>query len=56
MVRPDLHLPPSFLAWLAPFLAAFSRRTRGRFGIRVYAVLGISCNRWTADCPVRREE
>lgn len=28
MVRPDLHLPPSFLAWLAPFLAAFSRRSR----------------------------
>lgn len=28
MVRPDLHLPPGFLAWLAPFLAAFSRRTR----------------------------
>ena len=28
MVRPDLHLPPSFVAWLAPFLAAFSRRTR----------------------------
>ena len=28
MVRPDLHLPSSFLAWLAPFLAAFSRRTR----------------------------
>lgn len=28
MVRPDLHLPPSFLAWLAPYLAAFSRRTR----------------------------
>ncbi len=28
MVRPDLHLPPSFLAWLSPFLAAFSRRTR----------------------------
>ena len=28
MVRPDLHLPPSFLAWLAPFLAAFSRRGR----------------------------
>jgi len=22
MVRPGLHLPPSFLAWLAPFLAA----------------------------------
>lgn len=28
MVRPDLHLSPSFLAWLAPFLAVFSRRTR----------------------------
>ena len=28
MVRPDLRLPPSFLAWLAPYLAAFSRRTR----------------------------
>ncbi len=28
MVRPDLHLPPSLLAWLSPFLAAFSRRTR----------------------------
>jgi hypothetical protein len=28
MIRPDLHLPPSFLAWLAPYLAAFSRRTR----------------------------
>ena len=28
MVRPDLHLPPSFLAWLSPFLTAFSRRTR----------------------------
>lgn len=28
MVRPDLHLSPSFLTWLAPFLAAFSRRSR----------------------------
>jgi hypothetical protein len=28
MVRPDPHLPPGFTAWLAPFLAAFSRRTR----------------------------
>src|SRR5919202_3004812 len=28
MVRPDLRLPPSFVAWLAPVLAAFSRRTR----------------------------
>jgi hypothetical protein len=28
MVRPDLHLPPSFVAWLAAFLVVFSRRTR----------------------------
>jgi len=28
MVRPEFHLPPSFLAWLAPYLAVFSRRTR----------------------------
>jgi len=28
MIRPDLHLSPSFLAWLAPYLAVFSRRTR----------------------------
>jgi hypothetical protein len=28
MVRPPLHLPPSFLAWLGPFLAVFSRRSR----------------------------
>ena len=28
MARPELHLPPGFTAWLAPFLAAFSRRTR----------------------------
>ena len=28
MVRPDLHLPPGFLAALAPYLAVFSRRTR----------------------------
>jgi hypothetical protein len=28
MARPELHLPPGFVAWLAPFLAAFSRRPR----------------------------
>lgn len=28
MVRPDLHPAARFVAWLAPFLAAFSRRTR----------------------------
>jgi DDE superfamily endonuclease len=28
VARPDPHLPPGFTAWLAPFLASFSRRTR----------------------------
>ena len=28
MARPELHLPPGLVDWLAPFLAAFSRRTR----------------------------
>ncbi len=28
MVRPALHLPPGFLAWLSPYLAVFSRRSR----------------------------
>ena len=28
MVRPDLHLPHAFVAWMAPFLAAFSQRSR----------------------------
>jgi hypothetical protein len=28
MIRPELHLPPSLVAWLAPYLAAFSRRTQ----------------------------
>ena len=28
MVRPDLHLPPAFVAWMAPFLAAFCQRSR----------------------------
>src|ERR1700709_2795775 len=28
LVRPDLHLPQAFVAWMAPFLAAFRRRSR----------------------------
>ncbi len=28
MVRPELYLPSGFLAWLTPYLAVFSRRTR----------------------------
>lgn len=42
MIRPDLHLPPSFVAWLAPFLAAFSRRTRATTAaLAVGAVLAV---------------
>jgi hypothetical protein len=28
MVRLDLHLPPTFVTWMALFLATFSRRSR----------------------------
>ena len=28
MARPDLHLPQAFVAWMAPFLAAFCQRSR----------------------------
>ena len=28
MVRPDLHLPQAFVAWMSPFLAAFCQRSR----------------------------
>ena len=28
MAHPVLHLPPSFLTWLSPYLAVFSRRSR----------------------------
>ena len=28
MAHPTLHLPPSFLVWLSPYLAVFSRRSR----------------------------
>ena len=42
MIRPDLHLPPSFVAWLAPFLTAFSRRTRPTVAaLAVGAVLAV---------------
>jgi hypothetical protein len=39
MVRPALHLPPSFLAWLAPFLAIFSRRSRSTTAALVVGAL-----------------
>ena len=28
MARPDLQLPQAFVAWMAPFLAAFCQRSR----------------------------
>ena len=51
MVRPDPHLPPGFTAWLAPFLASFSRATSVKVvekagGLEVatdQAALGGSC-------------
>jgi len=42
MVRPDLHLPPRFVAGVAPFLATFSRRTRSTTAaLAVGAVLAV---------------
>ncbi len=50
MVRPDLHLPSSFLAWLAPYLAAFSRRTRPTVAaLAVGALLAVG-PRTVANC------
>ncbi len=33
MVRPDLHLPPSFSAWLSPFLAGLSHQKLSLHGL-----------------------
>ncbi len=42
MVRPDLHLPPRFVAGVAPFLATFSRWTRSTTAaLAVGAVLAV---------------
>ena len=50
MVRPELHLPPSFVAWLAPYLAAFSRRTRPTVAaLAVGALLAVG-PRTVANC------
>jgi len=50
MVRPDLRLPPSFLAWLAPFLAAFSRRTRSTTAALVTGALLAVGPRTVTNC------
>ena len=50
MIRPDLHLSPSFLAWLAPYLAVFSRRTRSTAAaLAVGALLAVG-PRTVANC------
>jgi hypothetical protein len=50
MLRPDLPLPPSLLAWLAPYLTAFSRRTRPTVAaLAVGALLAIG-PRTVANC------
>src|SRR5919107_1821893 len=50
MVRPELHLPPGFTAWLAPFLAAFSRRTRPTVAALAVGVLLAVGPRTVAAC------
>jgi len=50
MARPELHLPPGFTAWLAPFLAAFSRRTRPTVAALVVAALLAIGPRTVAAC------
>ena len=50
MVRPDLHLPQAFVTWLAPFLAAFTRRNRATVAaLAVGALLAIG-PRTVANC------
>lgn len=50
MVRPDLHLPQAFVTWLAPFLAAFTRRSRATVAaLAVGALLAIG-PRTVANC------
>ncbi len=44
MVRPGLHLPPSFLAWLAPFLAGAGNAAVGRPACLVaYGTIKLFC-------------
>ena len=48
MARPVLQLPPSFLAWLSPYLAVFSRRSRPTAAaLAVGAVLAVGPRRVT---------
>ena len=50
MVRPDLHLPQAFVTWMAPFLAAFIRRSRATVAaLAVGALLAIG-PRTVANC------
>jgi DDE superfamily endonuclease len=50
MVRLDLHLPPTFVTWMAPFLATFSRRSRATTAaLAVGALLAIG-SRTVSGC------
>ena len=50
MARPDLRLPSGFVAWLAPYLAAFSQRTRPTAAaLAVGALLAVG-SRTVANC------
>jgi hypothetical protein len=50
MVRPDLHLPPAFVTWMAPFLAAFSRRSRATTAALVVGALLAIGPRTVSNC------
>lgn len=50
MVRPELHLPSGFVAWLAPYLAAFSRRSRSTSAALVVGALLAIGPRTVTNC------
>ena len=51
MARPALHLPPGFLAWLGPYLAVLSRRSRPTAAaLAVGALLAVG-PRTATNCP-----
>jgi hypothetical protein len=51
MVRPGLHLAQAFVAWMAPFLAAFCHRSRDTAALRP-ALVGLAPEA-SATCPAR---
>jgi len=50
MVRPDLHLPQAFVAWMAPFLTAFCQRSRDTAAALAVGALMAIGPRTVANC------